>query len=140
MWHCLLQSVSNGISSFLTQSGNSAKTGASSASNTNGQANSFQQQGLPTVAVPTTFTHEAYSGDGASGDAAGSGIAGRKLKQVPVQATASHLHTLRVVSGWRLCLPMVLAGPTLATPLAGVAPSQLSLHGACAIRPQQPLG
>ena len=89
-----MQDVSNKISSFLTESGNSAKKGASSASNTNGQANSFQQQALPTISVPTTFTHEAYSGDGSSSNAAGSTLAGRKLKQVPLQAMASHEHTL----------------------------------------------
>ena len=94
-WHCLLQDVSNRISSFLTESGNNAKKGASSASNTNGQASSFQQQAaLPTISVPTTFTHEAYSGDGSSGNAAGSNLAGRKLKQVPIQAMASHNHPL----------------------------------------------
>ena len=78
-----MQNVSNRIASFLTDSGNSAKTGGTTSSNTNGQASSFQaQQALPTVSVPTTFTHEAYSGSSSATDAAGTGnIAGRKLKQ-----------------------------------------------------------
>ena len=77
-----MQAATDRIASFLTASGNSAKSGA--ASTTNGQATSFQQA-LPSVSVPTTFTHETFSGDGAASSAAGStsgNLAGRKLKQV----------------------------------------------------------
>ena len=80
---CALQAASNRIASFLTDSGNSAKAGPST---TNGQANSFQQQALPTIAVPTTFTHEAFSGAGSAADATNSDVTGRKLKQVPALA------------------------------------------------------
>ena len=77
-----MQAATNRIASFLTASGNSAKSGV--ASTTNGQATSFQQA-LPSVSVPTTFTHETFSGDGSASSAAGStsgSLAGRKLKQV----------------------------------------------------------